>query len=107
VNAAGREGARVSGFSRVAGFARFSAFAGGLTWLACVVAPLGAQAPPRYGLGRPATPDEIRARDIDVMPDGRGLPPGTGTVRDGASAYAAKCASCHGPKGEGGSARRP
>jgi cytochrome c len=65
-----------------------------------------AQAPPRYGLGRPATPDEIRARDIDVMPDGRGLPPGKGTVRDGASVYGTKCASCHGAKGEGGSAER-
>jgi cytochrome c len=64
------------------------------------------QAPARYALGRPATPDEIRARDIDVMPDGRGLPPGTGTVRDGAAVYASKCASCHGPKGEGGSAER-
>jgi cytochrome c len=64
------------------------------------------QAPPRYGLGRSATADEIRARDIDVMPDGRGLPPGTGTVRDGAAVYASKCASCHGPKGEGGSAER-
>ena len=65
-----------------------------------------AQAPARYGLGRPATPEEIRALDIDVMPDGRGLPPGTGTVRDGASVYSAKCASCHGGKGEGGSAER-
>lgn len=63
-------------------------------------------APARYGLGRPATPDEVRARDIDVMPDGRGLPAGRGTVRDGATTYAAKCASCHGPKGEGGSADR-
>jgi S-disulfanyl-L-cysteine oxidoreductase SoxD len=77
--------------------------------LACagsVVVASQAQAPARYGLGRPATSDDIRARDIDVMPDGRGLPPGKGTVRDGASVYAAKCASCHGAKGEGGSAER-
>ena len=65
-----------------------------------------AQAPARYGLGRPATAEEIRARDIDVMPDGRGLPSGQGHVREGASVYAAKCASCHGAKGEGGSAER-
>jgi S-disulfanyl-L-cysteine oxidoreductase SoxD len=65
-----------------------------------------APAPARYGLGRPATPDEIRAQDIDARPDGHGLPPGRGTVRDGATVYAAKCASCHGPKGEGGSADR-
>jgi hypothetical protein len=65
-----------------------------------------APAPARYGLGRPATPDEIRAQDIDARPDGHGLPPGRGTVREGATVYAAKCASCHGPKGEGGSADR-
>ncbi len=53
------------------------------------------------GIGRAATPDEIRAIDLDVMPDGRGLPPGRGTVAEGAAVYAAKCASCHGPKGEG------
>jgi cytochrome c len=62
--------------------------------------------PARYGIGRPATPEEIRALDIDVRPDGRGLPPGTGTVREGATVYAAKCASCHGAKGEGASADR-
>jgi S-disulfanyl-L-cysteine oxidoreductase SoxD len=55
------------------------------------------------GIGRAATPDEIRAIDIDVMPDGRGLPPGSGTVAEGAKIYAAKCASCHGKNGEGAS----
>jgi cytochrome c len=76
--------------------------------LACgSAAGVAAQAPPpRYGLGRPATSEEIQARDIDVMPDGRGLPPGRGTVREGATVYAAQCASCHGAKGEGGSAER-
>jgi mono/diheme cytochrome c family protein len=54
------------------------------------------------GIGRVATADEIRAIDIDVMPDGRGLPPGKGTVAEGAAVYAAKCAGCHGAKGEGG-----
>lgn len=68
--------------------------------------PADAQAPARYGIGRAATPEEIKAIDIDVMPDGRGLPPGTGTVREGAAVYAAKCASCHGAKGEGGTAER-
>jgi cytochrome c len=58
------------------------------------------------GIGRPASTDEIRALDIDVMPDGRGLPAGTGTAAEGAKIYAAKCASCHGAKGEGGSAER-
>jgi cytochrome c len=60
----------------------------------------------KYGLGRPATPEEIKAIDIDVMPDGRGLPAGRGTVAEGATIYAAKCASCHGAKGQGGAADR-
>ena len=58
------------------------------------------------GIGRVATTEEIKALDIDVMPDGRGLPPGSGTVADGAKVYAAKCASCHGKNGEGSSAER-
>jgi cytochrome c len=58
------------------------------------------------GIGRPASADEIKAIDIDVMPDGRGLPPGKGSVADGAKVYAAKCASCHGKNGEGASAER-
>lgn len=56
----------------------------------------------RLGIGRPATNDEIRALDVDVMPDGTGLPDGWGSVAEGASVYAAKCASCHGQSGEGG-----
>lgn len=62
--------------------------------------------PDRYHLGRAPTPDELRALDIDVRPDGRGLPPGRGTARDGAAVYVAKCAACHGMKGEGLSADR-
>jgi S-disulfanyl-L-cysteine oxidoreductase SoxD len=58
--------------------------------------------PARLGIGRPATPDEIRALDIDVMPSGIGLPEGRGTVAEGAAIYATKCASCHGPNGENG-----
>jgi cytochrome c len=54
------------------------------------------------GIGRAATADDIRKVDIDVMPDGRGLPPGKGTVAEGETVYAAKCQSCHGPKGTGG-----
>jgi S-disulfanyl-L-cysteine oxidoreductase SoxD len=53
------------------------------------------------GIGRAATADEIRALDIDVMPDGAGLPDGRGTVAEGQAIYAAKCASCHGKVGEG------
>jgi cytochrome c len=62
-----------------------------------------AAAPARYGIGRAATPDEVRKLDIDVSPDGTGLPEGRGTVAEGAAIYAAKCASCHGKAGEGAS----
>ena len=52
--------------------------------------------------GRPATPNEIKAWDIDVMPDGTGLPEGHGTVEEGDELYEAKCVSCHGDFGSGG-----
>ncbi len=52
--------------------------------------------------GRRATPNEIKAWDIDVMPDGTGLPEGKGTVGDGDELYETKCASCHGDFGSGG-----
>ncbi len=61
-----------------------------------------ARTPAPLGIGRAATPDDIRKIDIDAMPDGRGLPPGQGTVAEGAAVYAAKCQSCHGANGEGG-----
>jgi cytochrome c551/c552 len=52
------------------------------------------------GLGRPATPKEIAAWDIDVRPDFKGLPAGSGTVAQGQDIWEAKCASCHGIFGE-------
>jgi cytochrome c len=54
-----------------------------------------------YGLGRAATPAEVAARDIDVGPDGEGLPPGSGSAQQGAAIFQAKCSMCHGTKGEG------
>ena len=58
--------------------------------------------PVTFGIGRAATPAEIAALDIDVGPDGAGLPPGRGTAADGAPIYAARCASCHGKTGKEG-----
>jgi S-disulfanyl-L-cysteine oxidoreductase SoxD len=58
------------------------------------------------GIGRVASPDEIAKLDIDVRADGKGLPEGKGTVAEGAKVYAAKCQSCHGATGQGGSADR-
>jgi mono/diheme cytochrome c family protein len=58
-------------------------------------------APARFGVGRAATAAEVAAWDVDVAPDGAGLPQGSGTPAQGAVVYAAKCASCHGAAGEG------
>ena len=52
---------------------------------------------PTYGVGRTPTAEEIRAWDISIGPTGEELPPGRGTVREGAQLYRTKgCAGCHG-----------
>lgn len=67
------------------------------------IAAVSAQSrPQRFAIGTPATPATIAALDTDVRPDGTGLPPGTGTAREGGAIYARACAACHGAKGEGG-----
>jgi S-disulfanyl-L-cysteine oxidoreductase SoxD len=55
-----------------------------------------------YDFGRSATPDEIKLWDIDVRPDGTGLPQGSGTVAHGKQVYQDNCEVCHGTSGEGG-----
>jgi cytochrome c len=55
-----------------------------------------------FGFGREATEEEIAAWDIDVRPDGAGLPDGSGTVAAGAELFAEKCVECHGEDGTGG-----
>jgi mono/diheme cytochrome c family protein len=57
-----------------------------------------------FGIGRTPTAEEIRAWDVDVLPDGTGLPEGKGTAAEGAKVYASRCATCHGAKGQGGTA---
>ena len=51
------------------------------------------------GLGKPISEADIKAWDIAVLPDGTGLPEGSGTPAQGAPIYAQKCAMCHGEKG--------
>ncbi len=53
-------------------------------------------------LGRVATAEEVAAFELDVLPDGTGLPPGRGTAVEGLRVYATKCLACHGPGGKGG-----
>ncbi|MFK8068969.1 MAG: c-type cytochrome [Gammaproteobacteria bacterium] len=67
----------------------------------CVTTQVYAVEPGYYGLGRIATDEEIAGWNIDVRPDGQGLPPGSGSVEDGESLYEEKCSVCHGLFGEG------
>lgn len=53
-------------------------------------------------LGIPVTQADLAAWNINILPDGTGLPPGSGTPAQGAAVYAANCAVCHGANGEGG-----
>jgi cytochrome c len=52
------------------------------------------------GIGRAAKPEEIAGWDIDIRPDGQGLPAGKGTVKQGEAIYMQQCAACHGEFGE-------
>ncbi|MEC9310935.1 MAG: cytochrome c, partial [Pseudomonadota bacterium] len=55
----------------------------------------------KFGLGRPALPEEIAAWNQDVSPDGTGLPEGSGDVFTGEEIFAEQCAVCHGDFAEG------
>ena len=54
-----------------------------------------------FGIGTPPSPQQVAAWSIAVLPDGTGLPPGSGSVAQGSSVFAAQCAQCHGIFGEG------
>ena len=71
---------------------------------ACLALCLGsaATAGDKPGLGKPIVEADIAAWDIAAMPDGTGLPPGSGTAVQGAVVYAQKCSACHGDGGKGG-----
>lgn len=55
-----------------------------------------------YGIGTPVSEAALSAWNIDVAPDGHGLPAGSGDVAHGKDVFAAKCAMCHGAQGQGG-----
>ena len=61
----------------------------------------GAIAQEGPNLGIPADPGEVAVWDIDIGPDGAGLPPGAGTAAEGEAVYAIQCLTCHGPEGNG------
>jgi cytochrome c len=57
-------------------------------------------------LGKPVAPSDLTAWDINVLPDGSNLPPGSGKAAEGQKIFAEKCAACHGEGGTGGVAAR-
>jgi len=69
----------------------------------CGLPSFAIAAPLQFGFGKPATTQEIAGWDIDVRPDGTGLPKGRGSVAQGQALYDEKCASCHGTFGESNS----
>ena len=71
-------------------------------WIALTAAVAAAPEGPK--LGKPLSQADIAAMDINVFPDGSGLPSGKGTALEGKAIYDAQCAACHGPKGSGASA---
>lgn len=70
-------------------------------FLAAGSLPAAESPPVLLGIGRPASVHDIATRDLTVLPDGTGLPPGKGSAEEGARLYAAQCAACHGDRGEG------
>ena len=66
-----------------------------------------AQSAAYVGIGRVATPAELAAWDIDVRPDFKGLPKGSGTVAQGQQIWEDQCASCHGMFGESNQVFQP
>ncbi len=71
------------------------------TLLLAAILPLSNAMAEPFGFGTTPTAEEIAMVDIDVMPDGRGLPSGSGTVAAGEAVYAEQCAACHGENLEG------
>ncbi len=67
--------------------------------LFALASPVLAQQSPN--LGKPISPEDLASWDISIGPDGGGLPPGSGTVKQGEAVFMAKCQACHGEKGAG------
>ena len=73
-------------------------------WALVLVLALGCGAARADGprLGQPVAESDLKAWDISILPDGAGLPPGSGNPAQGERIYAQKCAFCHGEHGKGG-----
>jgi cytochrome c len=73
--------------------------------LIILAAPAAVLAQSRYNVGTPLSKEEIQSFDRMIGPDGRALPPGHGTAKEGAEIFAKRCAVCHGQNGQGGIVR--
>jgi cytochrome c len=74
-------------------------FAAAPALLLALASPAFAQQSPN--LGKPISAEDLASWDISIGPEGAGLPPGSGTVKQGEEVFAAKCQACHGEKGKG------
>jgi S-disulfanyl-L-cysteine oxidoreductase SoxD len=76
-------------------------FLSALCIVACAAVHAQTGSDKQAGLGRPASAEELKQRDITTLPNGAGLPDGKGTAAQGEAVFRDKCAACHGPNGEG------
>jgi cytochrome c len=72
-------------------------------WMGAGIFVAAQSAAPATGIGHAPPASVVAERDLTVFPDGRGLPPGKGTAREGRGLFATHCAACHGANGEGSS----
>jgi S-disulfanyl-L-cysteine oxidoreductase SoxD len=68
---------------------------------AALVALCGAASAQSPNLGKPISPEDLATWDISIGPDGAGLPPGSGTPKQGEEVFTMKCQACHNAKGAG------
>ena len=80
-------------------FLFWAALVASLVQVQLLALPMHAQ---KFGAGRAATADEVKAADIGILIDGTGLPAGKGTAAEGKEVFSRRCAKCHGAKAEGG-----
>jgi mono/diheme cytochrome c family protein len=74
--------------------------------LAAPAVALAQSQPQRLGVGTPLGQDEIKSFDFMIGPEGKELPPGHGSAKEGAAIFAKRCQVCHGQNGQGGAVRR-
>jgi cytochrome c len=82
-------------------FSKTLSLVGGIALMATAAAAQQAAMPAYKGIGTLATPQQIQSEDISISREGKGLPPGNGSAKEGAGIFGEKCAVCHGGNGEG------